>query len=170
MQLPFKIFLLFSCTSFCCTTNEHKTHNKRSPEDKVSTTNPTQTKSQQKSYYSNSDTLTIALKSAVLFQPDSLQMGKRMEKTGGNEFRQGADDYLYYMHASIDYLEKQKLPLIDAKGRKYLSFVSADGNAKIIKIDTLQDLWGIYLFDPNKKPYYADIIEIEDDYKKYFDD
>jgi hypothetical protein len=29
-------------------------------------------------------------------------------------------------------------------------------------------LWGMYLFDPEKKPHYADITEIEDDYKNYF--
>jgi len=37
-------------------------------------------------------------------------------------------------------------------------------------MDTLQDLWGIRLFDPGKDPLYADIIEIEADYKKYFND
>ena len=93
-----------------------------------------------------------------------------MEKTSENERRQGQDDYLYYMHVSRDYLEKQKLPVIDVRGKKYLSFVRADGDTKIIKMDTLQDLWGIYLFDPGKDPLYADIIEIEADYKKYFND
>jgi hypothetical protein len=37
-----------------------------------------------------------------------------------------------------------------------------------VKLDTLSELWGMYFFDPTKKPYYADITEIEEDYKSYF--
>ena len=78
------------------------------------------------------------------------------------------DDYIYYINTSAEYLEKQGLPVIDAKNRKYLKFVMADKNENLIKLDTLEELWGMYLFDPKRKPHYADIIDIEEDYKSYY--
>jgi hypothetical protein len=80
----------------------------------------------------------------------------------------GADDYIYYINISVEYLEKQGLNVIDAKNKNYLRFVSSDAKVQLIKLDTLPDFWGIYLFDPKKKPYYADIIDIETDYRNYF--
>lgn len=116
----------------------------------------------------NNDTLAINTKSAIFFQPDSLQMEKRMKQAGEDEFRAGADDYIYYINISAAYLEKQGLPVIDAKNKKFLKFLFADNSFQLVKLDTLPDLWGMYLFDPAKKPLYADIIEIENDYKSYF--
>jgi hypothetical protein len=57
---------------------------------------------------------------------------------------------------------------MNAKSKKYLKFVTSDKKAELVKLDTLNDLWGMYLFDPEKKPHYADIIDIEEDYKNYF--
>lgn len=116
----------------------------------------------------NSDTLTINSRSAVFFQPDSLQIENRKKEAGEANFRAGAGDYIYYINTSVDYLGKQALPVLDAKDMKYLRFVSANGVVKLVKLDTLPDLWGIYLFDPRNSPYYADIIEIEEEFKAYF--
>lgn len=114
------------------------------------------------------DTLTIDRKAAVFYQPDSLQIEKRMKQVGEAEFRMGMDDYIYSLNTSVEYLQKQGLPVLDAKNRKYLKFVSAGKKLQLIKLDTLQELWGMYLFDPGKKPRYADIIDIEEDYKTYY--
>ena len=117
---------------------------------------------------SKSDTLTIDAKSAVYFQPDSLQIVERMKKVGEENFRAGMGDYIYSINISVEYLETQKLPVFDAFGKKYLKFVGSDKQSVIIKLDTLEDLWGIYLFDPKQKPYYADINMMEEEYAKYF--
>lgn len=167
-KLLFRLTLLFSLTFFSCSSGEHRTSDKKPLTNGEHRRDPPQKKLQSASLYAGTDTLTIALKSAVLFQPDSSQLKKRIEATGENEFRQGADDYAFYMHLSIDFLEKQRLPIVDAKGKRYLCFIRADGKSKIIKTDSLQDLWGIFLFDPGKDPHYADIIEFEDDYNRYF--
>ena len=134
----------------------------------VSRSDSTQKQSIASDPYAHKDTLTIALKAAVLFQPDSSQIQRRMKEVGEEDFRAGADDYIYYINTSAEYLEQQGLPVIDAKGRKYISFVQANGAVQVVKPDTLPELWGIYLFDPKKTPYYADITLIEEDYKKYF--
>lgn len=116
----------------------------------------------------DSDTLVIDRRAAVFYQPDSLQMKKRMKQVGEADFRAGADDYLYSVNTSAEYLEKQGLPVLDAKNKKYLKFVSAGKLVQLIQLDTLKELWGIYLFDPKKKPYAADMTIIEDEYKSYY--
>ncbi|HET7897700.1 MAG TPA: hypothetical protein VFL47_08520, partial [Flavisolibacter sp.] len=114
------------------------------------------------------DTLTIDRKAAVFYQPDSLQMEKRMKQVGEADFRAGADDYIFYVNRSAEYLEKHGLPVLDAKNKKYLKFVSVDKQTQVIKLDSLEELWGMYLFEPKKKPYAADMTVIEDEYKKYY--
>lgn len=114
------------------------------------------------------DTLTIDAKAAVLYQPDSIQMQKRMQAVGEEDFRAGADDYIYYMNMSAEYLEKQGLKVLDAMDKKYLRFVFSGKTAQVIKLDTLPELWGIYFFDPMKKPYLADITMIEEEYGNYY--
>ena len=116
----------------------------------------------------DTDTLTIDRKAAVFYQPDSLQIERQMKQVGEADFRAGMDDYIYYINVSAEYLEKLGLPVFDAKNKKYLKFVMADKKAKLVRLDTLEELWGMYLFDPKKKPLYADIIDIEEDYKSYY--
>ncbi|HJW16071.1 MAG TPA: hypothetical protein VJ499_03075 [Flavisolibacter sp.] len=114
------------------------------------------------------DTLTIDKKAAVFYQPDSMLMEKRMNQVGAEDFRKGADDYIYYINSSAEYLENQGLPVLDAKNRKYLKFIFEDRKEYVIKTDTLKELWGMFLFDPRKKPYAADMTIIEDEYKNYY--
>lgn len=172
MQPSLKLLLLFSLTLFSCATNDQKQETKTEPQVfSVDTTHKVDTLQKQlvtKKLVLDKDTLTIDTKSAVFYQPDSLQMEKRMKAVGEENFRAGADDYIYYVNTSVEYLEKQGLPVLDAKNKKYLKFVMADNKVQLIKLDTLEELWGMYLFDPKQKPYYADITLIEEDFKNYF--
>jgi hypothetical protein len=172
MQPSLRLLLLFSLTVFSCGANDQKQEPKSDTNilsadtTRKADTSKTQIATQTSS--SSTDTLTIERKAAVFYQPDSLQIEKHMKQAGEADFRAGMDDYIYYINTSAEYLEKQGLPVIDAKNKKYLKFVMADNKEKLIKLDTLEELWGMYLFDPKKKPYYADIIEIEEDYKNYY--
>jgi hypothetical protein len=172
MQPSLKFLLLFSFILSSCATNdknqETNTETNLSSADTAHQVDTSQKQLVTKKLSSDSDTLTIATKSAVFYQPDSLQIEKRMKETGEENFRAGADDYIYYVNTSADYLEKQGLPVIDAKNKKYLKFIMADKKVQLIKLDTLAELWGMYLFDPTKTPNFADITVIEDDYKRYF--
>lgn len=114
------------------------------------------------------DTLTIDKKAAVFYSPDSLQMAKRKKEIGEEDFYTGADDYLSYMHLSHDFLDSVKLTILDAKDKKILRFIFNDKSKTFIKLDTLKDLWGIYLFDPSKKQKLADMTIIDEEYKHYF--
>lgn len=172
MQPSLKFLLLFSLTISSCAANDQKQETKS--ETRISSVDTTQhVDMSQKQFVtkklpSDSDTLTIDTKSAVFYQPDNIQIERRMKETGEENFRAGADDYIYYVNTSADYLEKQGLSVIDAKNKKYLKFIMADKKVQLVKLDTLSELWGMYLFVPTKTPHFADITVIEDDYKNYF--
>src|SRR5215204_4930310 len=149
MQPSLKLLLLLSLTVFSCATNDQKqepksdTHLSSADTTREADTTNMQIATQQSSL--NADTLTIDGKAAVFYQPDSLQMEKRMKQVGEADFRAGADDYIYYVNTSAEYLEKQGLPVVDAKNKKYLKFVLGDRKTLVIKLDTLEELWGMYL-------------------------
>lgn len=113
------------------------------------------------------DTLVVDAKAAVFYQPDSLQIEARKKEAGEEDFRAGMDDYLYYMNQSWQYLEGQRLPVLDAKGTKFIKFVTANG-IQLVRLDTLSELWGVYLFDPSKGAYKADMTAVEAEYKNYY--
>ena len=126
MQHPFKLLFLFSFAISSCVTNNQKRETKLETQissiDTTQQVNLNQNKFETKELQSDRDTLTIDSKSAVFFQPDILQIEKRMKEAGGEDFRAGADDYIYYRNTAAEYVEKQGLPVIDAKGTKYLKF------------------------------------------------
>lgn len=170
MQSSLRLLLLLSLTVLSCGTADEKrqktdTHTSSAENKKIDTPKKQIATS---NYPVDTDTLTIDRIAAIFYQPDSIQIKKRMKQVGEADFRAGADDYIYYINSSVEYLEKQGIPVIDAKNRKFLRFVMTDKKEKLIKLDTLEELWGIYLFDPMKAPLYADMIDIEENYKNYY--
>jgi hypothetical protein len=172
MRPSLRLLLLFSLAVFSCTTNDQKQETKSntqiSPADTALKPDTVRTQKATQTSPLDTDSLTIDRKAAVFYQPDSLQTEQRMKEAGEADFRAGADDYIYYVNTSAEYLEKEGLPVFDAKNKKYLKFVLADKRVQVIKLDTLEELWGMYLFDPKKKAYAADMTIIEDEYKNYF--
>lgn len=172
MQPSLGLLLLLSLTVFSCVTNDLKQETKS--DAFISSADTTQKVDTLKAQIGlqtsplDTDTLTIDKKAAVFYQPDSLQMEKRMKQVGEADFRVGADDYIYYVNTSAEYLEKQGLRVLDAKNKKYLKFVLADKRVQVIKLDTLEEFWGMYLFDPKKNAHAADMTIIEDEYKNYY--
>jgi hypothetical protein len=123
---------------------------------------------QQPATIDNFDTLTIDRKAAVFYSPDSIQIEKRKKEIGEDGFYVGADDYLNYLQTSQDFLDSVKLPIIDAKDKKYLKFILDDKSQTVIKLDTLPELWGIYFFNPGKKEALVNITMIYEEYNNYF--
>ena len=161
-----KLLLLYSSTIASCSTTDKKQETKTETHSDL--VDITQKPITPKIASIDIDTLTIDKRTAVFYQPDSLQIEKRKKEVGVQDFMAGADDYIYSINTSSEYLEKQGLKVLDAKSKRFLKFVSADKKVQLVKLDTLPELWGICLFDPNKKPYYADMTMIEDEYKKYY--
>ena len=124
MQPSLQLLLLFSLTVFSCRINDK---NPGSQSDTIiSSVDTTQkintTKTQKSTQTTSTDTLIIDRKVAVFYQPDSMQMEKRMQQVGEADFRAGMDDYIYYINTSAEYLNKQNINEIDAKNKKFLKF------------------------------------------------
>jgi hypothetical protein len=161
-----KLILVFCLTISACGTDvkkqSTKTGVKISPDD-----TSTNSISVHNSYIDN-DTMLVDKKCVVFFQPDSALIELHMKKSKEEDFRAGADDYMYYINESWQYLDKKGIKILDAKDKKYLGFISVDKKMQLVKLDTLPDLWGLYFFDPAKQPHYADIMDIESDYDNYY--
>ena len=111
--------------------------------------------------------ITIDKRTAVYYSPDSVQVQREVNKEE-EEFYTAADDNIYYMSQARHFTDSLKLNAVDVIGQKFIKFICQDGTSVIIKKDTLQSLWGVYLFDPGKKPMEADMMNIGADYKSYF--
>lgn len=162
-SLMHRTLLLLLSGAVACTHVDKKTM----VDTATATTDSTALSIDQEVVIFNSDTLVVDRKAAVFYQPDSLQMEKRAKKVG-EDFRIGADDDMYLMHLSYEFAESKKLSILDIKGPKFLKFVYADKSHSFVKLDTLPALWGVYFFEPTKKPKEIDIANIEDEYDAYF--
>jgi hypothetical protein len=116
----------------------------------------------------NGDTLIVYRKAAVFYEPDSSQIAKRRQAVGEDDFNAGIEDYAYNLNAAHDFLYSTKLPQLDAKGRKFITFISINKSEQTIRIDTSSELWGVYFFDPARKAKQVDMTMIEEEYKSYF--
>lgn len=113
------------------------------------------------------DTLIVDKWAAVFVEPDSLRIEKRKKEIGEEDFYIVADDYLFYMYKSHKFLDSVKLPIITTNGEKYIKFVYHDKQQQIIQLDTIPELWNIYLFEPKSKAKKIDMTTIEEEYKNY---
>jgi len=116
----------------------------------------------------NNDTLIINTVSAVFTEPDSLQIDARKKAAGDDDFYAGADDYMFHLNSAHEFLKSIKLKTVIAKDKKFIKFVSSDNTAHLIRLDTLPELWNVYLFDPKKKAKQIDITVIDEEYTSYF--
>ena len=116
----------------------------------------------------NTDTLVIDINAAVYYLPDSIQMEKWKKEVGEKDFETVADDWSFYMNSSSEYLKTTNLPVKDASDKKVLKFIKADKSVTLVRLDTLSNYWGLYLFSTTKEPQFSDIIMMEESYKSYF--
>jgi hypothetical protein len=116
----------------------------------------------------NPDTLVVYKNTAVYYWPDAAGVAKWEKKLGKEAFQTGADDMIEYRTSSSRFLDSMKLSLVKTEDHKFVKFIKADQSSTLIKLDTISNLWGIYLFAPGKEPKFADFTMIEEEYKAYF--
>lgn len=114
------------------------------------------------------DTLFNTKRSAISVWQDTATLDKRRKQYGDDGFYTGADDDVYYSSVADSFLQSRHLPVIMAEGYKYLKFVQTDKTITVVKIDTLQQIYKMYFFDPSKKPYDVDVTDIENEYNKFY--
>jgi hypothetical protein len=116
----------------------------------------------------NKDTLIVTAKCAVRINLDTGQLDKLRKKYGDEAFYTGADDGVYYSSIADSLIHAKHLPLIANKQQKYLKFVQDNGAITMVKIDTLPQASNYYFFEPAKTPYEPDLLDIEEEYQKYY--
>lgn len=119
-----------------------------------------------------SDTLIISSRSAVFYYPDSLQLEKIKKATDKNIFESFLHDYYYQVRFGHLVLKEQwpRIKIAEARNVRYLLFLKKDTLPECIDLDTLNDAYGLFVFDPVKKPVQVDLTNAESDIRFYFND
>jgi hypothetical protein len=110
-----------------------------------------------------SDTVIINTKSAVFYNPDSLQLVKIKSVNEKNIFDMLTHDCHYQMQNAREVLRKYwpQVKIIETSKARYLLFVKADKSQIYIDLNKNNDICGLYLFDGKKDPVLADMPNID---------
>jgi hypothetical protein len=109
------------------------------------------------------DTLIITGESAVFYDPDSVQREKIKEMARENDYATDEHNCFYLMRNARNVLKKYwpRIHIIETSANRYLLFVKADKNKTCIDLNSKGDMCGIFLFDGEKEPELADMMNIE---------
>ena len=118
-----------------------------------------------------SDTIIIHFPSAVFYNPDSLQLQKIKEITAKNNYETDIHNCFYLMRNARIVLKKYwpKIHIIETSKARYLLFIKADKTQTCIDLNTKEDMCGMFLFDGEKEPELADMMNIDTALGFYFE-
>ncbi len=116
------------------------------------------------------DTVTIRTRSAVFFHPDSLQLIKIKTVNEKMIFESLIHDCFYQMRNARLVIQRDwpDIQITDISKIRWLNFIRPDGKKKIIDLDAVNDICGIYLFDPVRDPERIDMMNIDTELEFYF--
>ncbi len=134
-------------------------HESKTPEEKVPTdaAPPAQTITESASQ--------IKDPCAILHTPDSIQLEHLKKDNGEEAFYTINEDYQNYMADARAFLEEKGVKIIEPTGGK-ISFHAAKGGATTLNLSDVKYNWEMWLFDGDKL-HKVDIMDIENEYKKY---
>jgi len=117
----------------------------------------------QKPGSSANDTLVIKGRSAVFYNPDSLQMKKIKEINERNTYSTIIHDCYYQMQNARQVIRKYwpGVKVIENSKYRYLEFVKTDKSKVYIDLNNKNDICGLFLFDGQKDPVLADMPNID---------
>ena len=110
-----------------------------------------------------SDTIIINTRSAVFYNPDSLQLIKIKSVNEKNIFDMLTHDCHYQMQNARQVIKKYwpQVQIIETSKARYLLFVKEDKKQVFIDLNGKNDICGLYLFDGKKDPILADMPNID---------
>ncbi len=114
------------------------------------------------------DTLLVQTKAAVYYYPTAKRADIRKKKIGEKSFKIAADDFVSGFKEIAKSLEKDSVPSIEARNKNFLIFVQHDGSRTVVNLDSLREIWGVYLFTPEKQPKPLDMMDFTMDIKNYY--
>ncbi len=117
-----------------------------------------------------SDTLIIQSRSAVFYNPDSLQLQKIKAITENRVYESDVHDCFYQMRNARMVLKKYwpQIHIIETSKTRYLLFIKSDKSKTCIDLDTKGDMCGIFLFDREQDPGLCDMMNIDTALGFYF--
>lgn len=109
-----------------------------------------------------SDTIIINTKSAVFYNPDSLQMEKIKAVNEKEIFATITHDCYYQMQNARLVLKKYwpQIRIIETSKARYLLFAKTNKSKICIDLNNKNDICGLFLFDRKKDPVLADMPNI----------
>lgn len=116
------------------------------------------------------DTLFINSPSAVFFHPDSIQLENLKKNSTKNVYESTTHESFFQMRNSRIVLKKYwpHIGILEAHTFRYLFFRKRDQRDTLIDLDTQPNLYGLYLFHPDKEPQLVDMMNIETALGFYF--
>jgi hypothetical protein len=163
MKSCFVILLVFLLFNLACNNSNRDVSKEKDVIKKTNTTH-------HKPSSGFTDTLKVTSPSAIFFKPDSLQWQQIKLVNDTMVYTSFEHDCFYQMRNAGNVI-KQYFPaikIIEAFKVRYLSFKLATDSTQYIDLDAVNDPCGIFLFDPNKKPHPADMMNIETELGFYF--
>jgi hypothetical protein len=115
------------------------------------------------------DTLLIEKASAVFFHPDSIQVARYKEAAKKMPYATSEHDCFYQMRNARNVLRKNwpKINIVECMNYRYVLFIKEDKTKVYIDLDSL-DICGLLIFDRQKDPQLADMMNIDTQLESYF--
>jgi len=155
------IVLVLSVTASCTSNSSRDKEEKTSSSKQQVPTKPS----------SNfQDTMQIDFSAAVFYLPDSVQLEKIKELTDSAIFDATMHEYFFQMRNARMSIKRDwpRLKIIEAKNIRFLLFKGKDNDSTYIDLNTKNDSHGLFLFQPGKKPHFADMMNIDSELGFYF--
>jgi hypothetical protein len=116
------------------------------------------------------DTVFITSKSAVFYNPDSLQMEKIKLVNEERIYATITHDCFYMMQNARNVIKQHwpYLKVVEATKARYLLFIKNDKSRICIDLNAKNNICGLFLFDPKKNPELADMPNINTSLGFYF--
>ena len=139
-------------------------------QDKEEKTSPSKQELLTKPPSNFQDTMKINFRAAIFYLPDSLQLEKIKELTDSSIFEAAMHEYFFQMRNARMSMKRDwsLLKIVEAKNIRFLLFKGKDNDSTYIDLNTKNDSHGLFLFQPGKKPHYADMMNIDTELGYYF--
>ena len=118
-----------------------------------------------KSEQDNSEHLIIKDKCAVIYNPDSFKI-LAAKKINEENFYVSADDAMFYISESREFLKSKKVKIIETESR-FIDFKTNNKLVTTINLNSDNKFWGIILFDGKNMPAEIDMTDIKMEFEKH---
>jgi hypothetical protein len=113
-------------------------------------------------------TLLVTNKCAVFIFPDTLWLKKQKIENSEEDWNEIVSDATYYDDLAEQYLIKNKIPVIHLINKQFIKFQRVGEKETTIMLDSVDDGFSCWLFNPDRNPVIFKDMDIEDEFTKAF--